>query len=211
MCNLDVLPAHDAIIRLVVGGFWDHEVEESPFVTLELQAESADAAEDLAQQLAAFSLREAGLEAHTLPLVWVTPLDGEQESHRFLEQAKSLFGDEQFDLAVVAAQIHFELQLKLLLERASRRIGTKWAARLVNNRRVATLSNEISEASIQLLLGVDVTESEYWPEFKAHLSRRNAVVHEGRTMGPKEAEASIKVVQALWATLAQAERAATLF
>lgn len=211
MCNLDVLPAHDAVIRLIVGGFWEHEAEESPFVTLELRADRADAAEDLAQQLSAFSLRKAGLEAHTLPVVWVTPLDGEQESHRFLEEAKSLFGGEQFDLAVVAAQIHFELQLRLLLERAAHRTGTKWAARLVKNRRVATLANEISEASVQLLLGIDVTESQYWPEFKAHLSRRNAVVHEGRTMGPKEAEASIKVVQALWATLAQAERATTLF
>lgn len=211
MCSIDVLPAHDAIIRLVLGGFWDHEVEESPFVTLELRASNADAAEALAQRLAAFSLREAGLKPHTLPVVWVAPLDGEQESHRFLEEAKSLFGGEQFDLAVVAAQIHFELQLRLLLERAAHRSGTKWAARLVRNRRVATLANEISEASVQLLLGVDVTESQYWPEFKAHLSRRNAVVHEGRTMGPKEAEASIKVVQALWAHLAQVERATTLF
>jgi hypothetical protein len=211
MCSLDVLPAHEAIIRMVIGGFWEDEAEESPFVTLELRAANADAAERLAQQLVAFSLGEAGLGARVLPVVWVAPLDGEEESHRFLEEAKGLFSSEQFDMAIVAAQIHFELQLRLLVERAAHRAGTSWARRLVKNRRVAVLANDISEASVELLLGVDVTESRYWPEFKAHINRRNVVVHEGKSMGAKEAAASIKVVQALWAFLAQAERATTLF
>lgn len=144
--------------------------------------------------------------------MWTAPLrDEEESSHRFLEQAKDLFGTEQFELAIVAAQIHFEMQLRLLLERAAVRIGTPWARRLTKYSRVATLSGEVSTASVQLLLGADVTASALWPEYTAHLRRRNAIVHEGRTMSPKDAASSIKVVQALWASLAEAERSMTLF
>lgn len=212
MAQVDVWPMHTDIIRMVIGGFHSDELEDTPFVTLELRATDAHAAEKLAQELVAFSLDEAGLEASLLPVVWVAPLgESSESSHRFLEQAKELFQSEEFDLAVVAAQIHFELQLRLLLERAAARAGNRWARRLVKNRRVAALANDVSKASVQLLLGIDVTESRHWPEFNAHLSRRNAVVHEGQSVGSKEAAASIRVVQALWAVLAEAERSSTLF
>ncbi len=141
------------------------------FVTLELRATDADAAEKLAQELVAFSLGEAGLKTSLLPVVWVAPLsEGSESSHRFLEEAKDLFESERYDLAVVAAQIHFELQVRLLLERAATRADNRWATRLVKNRRVAALANDVSKASVQLLLGMDVTESRHWPEFSAHLS-----------------------------------------
>lgn len=203
---------HDDIFRMVIGGFHGDEPEDTPFVTLELRATNADAAEKLAQELVAFSLGEAGLKTSLLPVVWVAPLsEGSESSHRFLEEAEDLFESERYELAVVAAQIHFELQVRLLLERAATRADNRWATRLVKNRRVAALANDVSKASVQLLLGMDVTESRHWPEFSAHLSRRNAVVHEGRSLGSTEAAASIKVVQAMWAVLAEAERSATLF
>ena len=188
------------------------EVEDTPFITVEMTAANAETAEKFAQQYVATCLKEAGIEKRLFTVVWIAPLGDEMEkSHRFLEQAKDLFGSEQFDLAIVAAQIHFETQLRLLLERAATRANSRWAARLMNYQRVAALSNDVSKASVQLLLGIDVTQSQYWTEFAAHLKRRNAVVHEGRSMGSKEAASSITAVRALWAALAEAERSSTLF
>lgn len=59
------------------------------------------------------------------------------DGHRFLEQAKALYESEDYELAVVAAQIHFEVQLRLLLERAAQRAERRWARRLLRNHRIA--------------------------------------------------------------------------
>jgi hypothetical protein len=107
--------------------------------------------------------------------------------------------------------MHFELQLSLLLERAADRADGRWAKRLLKNRRAAMLANDVSIATVELLLGADVTQSRHWPDFRAHLQRRNAVVHEGVSVEHKEAAASVQVVKALWAALAESERPSTLF
>jgi hypothetical protein len=208
----EVWPMHPDLIRMVIGGFRGDEMEETPFITVEMIAADAESAEAFAQQYVAASLKVSGLKSRLFTVVWVAPLGAEMEnSHRFLEQAKELFGSEQFDLAIVAAQIHFETQLRLLLERAATRANIRWATQLLKYQRVATLSNDVSKASVHLLLGLDVTQSPHWADFVAHLKRRNAVVHEGHAMGSKEAAASIRVVQALWSVLAEAERSSTLF
>jgi hypothetical protein len=212
MSRPELLLAHPDLIRMSIGGYHADEVEETPFVTVEMIANDAESAEKFAQQYVAASLKPTDPKARLWPVVWAAPLsDKTENSHRFLEQAKELFASEEFDLAIVAAQIHFEIQLRLLLKRAAARADNPWATRLAKSRGAAALAHDVSKASVHLLLGIDVTESRYWPEFEAHRERRNAVVHEGRSMGSKEAAESIKVVQALWAVLAEAERASTLF
>ena len=91
---------------------------------------------------------------------------------------------------------------------ASARPGLDGSRRI---RGVAMLSNDVSTAAAELLLGIDVTQNSLWPAYKVHLNRRNAVVHEGQSMGKKAAQESIHVVEALWAELAKVERPTTLF
>lgn len=208
----DVVASSQWVDRIVIGGLKGDALDDVPYLMYELRASGPDAAEEHAQELVALSQREAGLPVRRLPIVWVTPIDPNlDDAHRFLQEAQFLFGSEQYELAVVAAQIHFELQLRLLLQRAAARLDRAWAKRLVRNRRVAALGNDISKASVELLLGVDVTQSRHWPPFTAHLERRNAIVHDGTHVGKKEAAASIRVVQALWAWLSEEERSGRLF
>lgn len=203
---------HDKIRYLAIGGWNVDGVDDSPYVTFELEVLGPDAAEHLARELVSHASKVAGLKPGSCALVWVAPLrEDEPSSHRFLEQAKELFDNEQYELAIVAAQIHFELQVRLLMERSARRSGQAWARRLTKNPRVSMLSNDVSTAAAELLLQIDVTQQTLWPAYKVHLSRRNAVVHEGAAMGKKEAQESINVVQALWAELAKVERPTTLF
>jgi hypothetical protein len=107
--------------------------------------------------------------------------------------------------------MHFEAQVLLLMEQASERIGAAWASRLLRYMGVATLSSDVSRATAELLLEIDVTQSRYWPAHQAHRTRRNAGTHEAQPVSEQDARASIEVVQAFWGELAKAERAKTLF
>jgi hypothetical protein len=197
----------DDVPRISVGGPSPGEEDEQAHFTVELRASSADAAEDHAQALASRVRRAARLPDAVLPVAWVAPLlDDDVSSHRFLDEAITLLESEQFEMAVVAAHVHFELQVRTLLRRALERDVQRWAERLLKTRGVATLGNDQSLATVELLLGDDVTQAPAWPAFKAHLARRNGIVHEGQVVGRKEAAASIAVVRELWIRLSDAAR-----
>lgn len=196
-----------------VGGGMDPDgFEDTPYLTYELAASGPEEAERLVHQVVAANQQAAGLPVRRRKVVWVTPMrEGEAESHRFLEHAKELFDSESYDLAVVAAQIHFELQLRLLLERAATRSGQLWAKRLIKGPTIGSLRHDSSVATVELLLGVDVRSLPFWEDFEAHRQRRNAIAHEGRSVSKDDARRSIKVVERLWAKLSEAERKSTLW
>ena len=50
-----------------------------------------------------------------------------------------------------------------------------------------------TKALVHLLTGQKVQETAWWPEYVAHLKRRNAIVHKGLEITREQAEASIRV------------------
>jgi hypothetical protein len=61
--------------------------------------------------------RLEGLLVTEASVVWVVRLADEPESSlRFLDQAKELLGEERVELAVVAAQIHLEVNVRVMVE-----------------------------------------------------------------------------------------------
>ncbi len=194
------------------GGVDPESTEDKPYLTYQLLASGPEEAEKVVQDVVAINQRATGLPVRRRKVVWVAPMrDGETESHRFLVQARDLFDSGCYEMAVVAAQIHFELQLRLLLERAAGRSGEQWAKRLIKNQPVGSLKTHTSVATVELLLGVDVRGLDLWEDFDAHRQRRNAIAHEGRSVSKDDARRSILVIEQLWAKLAEAERSATLF
>jgi len=125
--------------------------------------------------------------------------------NRWIE-AKELIHEERYGLAVVAAQVHFEAQLTALLREAAGERPLRWIARLLKDKRVAELKRDVSFATIEVLLGVDVTQIPEWSRFLNHVERRNDVIHKGQKVDEQHAEDSIRVVQQLWARLAEAAR-----
>lgn len=65
-------------------------------------------------------------------------------------------------------------------------ISRRWS---LSDTRVAGLWNALA--------GDDVHDAAFWQDYKAHLARRQAVVHEGAAMSVAEADASIDVAQRL--------------
>ncbi len=207
MSSVRTWPISPVLRRMSVGGLIRDGLEEAPFISFELQAPHADAAERVAHEIVAHIRREVRLPERKLPVAWVAPLeDDDVSSQRFLEQAKELFHNENFEMAVVAAQVHFELQMRTLLRRAAERTDGQWAKRLMSRRGYATLNTDSSKATLEILLGVDPTGTPEWAEYSAHVTRRNGVVHEGQAVGNVDAGRSIAAVEALWTRLTQVAR-----
>jgi hypothetical protein len=197
-------PLAPGLRALTLGGVAGTGFEDEPYITFVLEADDAVQAERRAQELAA-AMQTDPHPAGPLPVAWVTPMRGtDVDSHRFLEQAKHLFDDERYDLAVVSAHIHLEVQVRTLLERAVDVSGQAWAKRLLKLRPWASLSSDPAKAAIETILGINPTATSEWPEVAAHIARRNGIVHEGHQIEPNEAARSIWAVQAFWTTLADA-------
>lgn len=73
------------------------------------------------------ALREPGP-----PVAWVAPLVEGQDSHRCLQQAKELFDDGRYALAIISAQVHLEIQMRTLLNLPADSQPASYASRLLN-------------------------------------------------------------------------------
>jgi hypothetical protein len=182
------------------------ESEDLASLKLEIRAASATEAKEGAEDLLSLGRSAAGLAAEVPTVAWVTPLrDDAASSVRFLEKAEWHIDDEdEADMVVVAAQIHLELQVRALLEYAAAQDGPEWIDVLMNRRGLGNLNNRQVRDLVRALLGPDVSELPEWEDYKAHSVRRNAIVHEGQSVEPAEAEASVAVVRALCIRLADA-------
>lgn len=188
------------------GGSADNPEMDPPSITFELEAADFDDAEEKAQGAVHRMRRAARLPDASYPVVWLAPLGDDDGSSQYLEQAKELLHEERYGLAVVAAQIHFEAQLTALLHESAGDQPMRWVARLLKDKRIAELKRDVSFATIEVLLGVDVTQIAEWRRFQDHVERRNDVIHKGQTVDKQHAEESVRVVQQLWARLAEAAR-----
>ena len=103
------IPFGKPIVALRAGGWAGAGIDRAPYIAFDLEADSFEHAVDVAQGLVAEVLREQALRPRRLEVVWAAPVrESSFLGGRFLEQAKELFDAEQFELAIVAAQMHFE-------------------------------------------------------------------------------------------------------
>jgi hypothetical protein len=198
---------HTEAVRALSNGLSGvGESEDVASVKLEVKAASAAEAKATAENLLSAGRRVAGLPPEVPTVAWVTPLkDDDASSVRFLEKAEWHLDDEdEADMVVVAAQIHLEIQVRTLIERAAEKDGPEWVGVLMNRRGLGNLNSEQVKDLLRALLGVEISDAPDWKDYKAHNVRRNAIVHEGQSVEPSEARASVKVVRALCIYLADA-------
>lgn len=195
-------------VRMVgVGPSGIGESEEVASLKLELLASDGQEARERGENLLYQARRAAGLPDRTATIAWVTPLsDEDSSSARFLDKAEDLVEDEdEADMAVVAAQIHLETQVRLLLSRAvEANNGPEWVDVVMETRGLGNLNSKKAQALIRALLGIDVTQAPEWEAYEAHNVLRNAIVHEGQDALQHEAEASVEMVRQLSIRLANA-------
>lgn len=198
----------DGVRSISIGPSGLDEPEEVASLKLELQAPSAVGAQQRAENLLLQARRAVGLLDVIPSVAWVTPLaDDYSSSARFLEKAEALLEDEdEQDMAVVAAQIHLEVQVQTLLATAAENHGPEWVSVLLNSRGLGNLNNKLTQSLILALLEVDIKQLPQWEAYKRHNVLRNAVVHEGQDVEPEEARSSVTTVRAICIHLANAAR-----
>lgn len=174
-------------------------------ITMEVSAPTADTARVLVQHLLGEVRAGAGLPVEESQLLWVAPLaDTPESSYRFREQADELLDGEQYELAVVAAQIHVELHMTTLLHRFAERGGGAFAQGLLASRLEWNATQPWQRDLLEHLLGRSPAHDfnkEKWKAYKLHVERRNAIVHRGQAVDRESALDSLEAVDAFWTWL----------
>lgn len=75
---------------------------------------------------------------------------------------------------------------------------------LLQHRTNTSLQHGPGLEMIKEFLGLNLVALPEWEAYRAHLSRRNAVVHSGKTFQEEDAVASVAVVRKIWLRLAEA-------
>lgn len=174
------------------------DLDEGPAITIEVDANSWHEARVLAQHLVGTIFESAGLEPHELVVAWVAPLsDDHVSSLRFLGQAQELLAAGDYDLAIVAAQIHLETQIHALLARRATEHPSELMTAVLAARQWS-LTQRRGRQVLEALLGMKLTAFPRWALFAGHVQRRNQIVHGGAGMPEELARESVELAAELW-------------
>lgn len=198
------------VIRYVsIGNVSPVEPDGIDSLVIELRGEDRSSAISLAESLLRELRGQANLPEVDTPVAWAVPLSEEDaSSHRFISIAKDLAEDEAYSgMAAIAAQIHLEVQVRTLFGLVADASDLTRVKKLAKLGGLTGLGSERSKTAVLLILGIDVTDTPEWPEFKAHLDRRNAIVHGGLEIGRVDAVRSVEVAHLMSLRLAEAYEA----
>lgn len=107
-----------------------------------------------------------------------------REAHELLTQGRH-------ELAVIRIQTANEMHMREAIERLLRDHHPEAVAdRLL--RGAVTLTDPQQQALMHMLTGEHVQQTQWWPRYKEHVQRRNAIVHKGLAVNREEATASFE-------------------
>ena len=196
----------ESVWSLRIGPDYGSDGDGPQSIRFQISASSSRDAEQQALNLVYQARRAAKLPDAVLPVAWVSPVHGPGGGPDYLEEAEDLLDGEHHEMAVIAADVHLKAQIRAILDVAAKRAAPSWAASLLQSRGATNLNRQQGQEIIKNLLGIEVTTVPEWSEVKAHLTRRNAIAHEGQPIEDRDAAASIAAVKAFWLRLSAALR-----
>jgi hypothetical protein len=117
---------------------------------------------------------------------------------RLLAEARGLIGGEEYQLAVVLAQVACELRAEQAFGACYERKAIGELAKPIRRLIPAyDLTNDRVRPLYEALTGDRLAAAPFWEELLAHAERRDDVVHRGRPVTRAEAEASVAVAERL--------------
>ena len=172
---------------------------EPDTITFDVTASTARDARVFAQHRLGEMRRRAGVRVRESEVVWVARLsdDPNADSLRFLSRAKRLVEGEDPEMAVVAAQTHLEVQVRILVEMTTETEPSPVLDALAGRLKWAPHDPWLRPI-LERLYGVKMDECHAWGAYNAHVTRRNHVVHRGQPIDDTAAKESIDAVSALW-------------
>ncbi len=128
-------------------------------------------------------------EPAALTIAGVQPVpSAERPWDRLVREAGALC-DMHPDFAVVRSQTAVEIAARSLLDAMFRQSGL--AAELIGPVVRPSLADKRSRSLVKAVTGVQIGEEEWWPEYRSHLDRRHAIVHQGLAVSTAEARRSV--------------------
>jgi hypothetical protein len=120
-----------------------------------------------------------------------------------------LLHEERFEMAVVAAQIHLEVQVRVLVEMTAEASSSSLLAAVISGQRRWAPHERWLQPILEALFGTRMADCPAWADYiDTHVPRRNAVVHSGQEIDSDSAKASLDTVSAFWLWLNEAATAA---
>lgn len=126
----------------------------------------------------------------------LTPLFGEEPHARLRAEAEQLWSDHRYEAAVTRAQTGLELYAKTALLGAFERLHSPSSAARAMRNCAPSLGDRRTQDVIELVIGWRVTDEPWWEAYRAHLTRRNQVVHDGLVLSADDASHSLDAVDA---------------
>jgi hypothetical protein len=176
-----------------------YDENEPHTITFDVSAGTAQNARVAAQHRLGEMKRRAGLRVGESAIAWVARLsnDVSADSLRFLSLAKQLAGNECPEMAVAAAQIHLEVQVRILVEMTAE-IEPSPILDAIAGRLKWAPHDPWLRPILESLYDIKMDDCGAWNAYKAHVTRRNHVVHRGQSIDDVAAKESIAAVSALW-------------
>lgn len=185
----------------VVWGFRGSLADGTRELALEVAANDEEEARERADVIFTNWLTRSELERDELPPIRVIT-DEFVRRQRWFELrmvAKDLHQHgEQHDLAVIVAQTACEILIESTIVDLIRRRDEPLAEALGDMLRSYSFMDDRSRTVWAALTGERVEQQPFWPKYKAHVERRNAVAHRGSQVTEDEAGDSISAEVALF-------------
>jgi hypothetical protein len=186
-----------------VGGVIEDENTGEAQVYFELPGGSDDQAFNEARGLFERLMTEAGLEVpEDLEMVmsgfevFMIPATRDRQ---LLEKAVELYGQDEFELAVIVAQTACEVLIADTLRGfLPSHASDELQAWLLVRVRQFSLNDDSTRDLWDRATGSRISAESFWADYKAHVKRRHQIVHEGSRVSRDEAQASIAVATALF-------------
>lgn len=152
----------------------------------------------------------AGLGAADPPYFTLhPPWPGRQPQHHhrvLLERARRLQERREWDLATVVAQTAFEVRVaQVVYERLEARSLGGLRAHITSHIRSYSLLDDRTQKLWDELTEDAIKQADSWAQYRDHVGRRNAVVHQGIDVTEADAAASLAAVDAMIAHIEQLE------
>lgn len=116
---------------------------------------------------------------------------------RYIFAAGEMLEQQQYGLAVVAAQVHCEMYIRHAMETVAAQAATPIAVLAPSLVRSWSLTDRAGPEIFEALLGVKPASAECWGEYRTHVYRRNAVVHQGAQVTADLARSSMDAAIAM--------------
>jgi hypothetical protein len=192
-------PLNFTVYLAPVNPDWEPIPGGEPKVELYVYATDPDDARQQAETLYASMRKEGGLKVEPEPrFVGVYMNAGTDPLWlQHFDEAGDLIQQRRYELAVVAAQIACEIEIKDAIDLAAEAPEGSLARMAIEGPRSWSLIDKRAQKVFVAVIGRTPTKEPWWSDYRDHVERRNNIVHRGAKVSETSARRSLEVAEAL--------------